>query len=85
MGYFLGVDVGTSSVRVGLFTSTGKLIDTRKNDITIHNPAKDYYEQSSEEIWNAICLSINELVQYNCNEKKLLLVDEIVSIGKYRI
>ena len=83
MVYFLGVDVGTASVRVGLFTSTGKLIDTKSHKITIHNPAEDFFEQSSEEIWDAICLCIKNIVQYNVDEKNILRVDEIASIGKF--
>ena len=37
MYYFLGVDVGTSSVRVGLFNQFGTLVDSKTQSINIFN------------------------------------------------
>ena len=56
--YFIGVDVGTRSVRAGLFTNKGKLINYESLPITVHNPSADFYEQDSEEIWNAVCFTV---------------------------
>ncbi len=42
---FLGVDVGTGSVRAGLFDSTGALLARRAKDITVHNPRPGGDEQ----------------------------------------
>jgi len=54
--FSIGVDVGSGSVRAGIFSnSDGKMIAMKTKDITIHNPEPDYYEQSSEEIWAAVC------------------------------
>jgi FGGY-family pentulose kinase len=75
--YFLGVDVGTSSVRAALFDSNGKLIDLKINQIQIFNPKVDFYEQSSEEIWSSVCQSIRSILNENLDIKS----DEIVSIG----
>lgn len=80
MVYFLGVDVGTASVRVGLFAEDGNPIGVRTKEISISNPKKDFYEQSSDEIWAAICTCINQLVTDNCGQKTLKR-EEIVSIG----
>lgn len=53
--YFIGVDVGTSSARAALVTSQGEVIKQHSEVITIWNPEKDHYEQSSDNIWNSIC------------------------------
>ncbi len=80
MIYFLGVDVGTESVRVGLFDSNGKLIDHKIETIKIFNFKTDYYEQSSENIWNSVCKCIDEIIKNCINEYKIDL-NSIVSIG----
>lgn len=81
MVYFLGVDVGTASVRVGLFAEDGNPVGVRTKEISISNPKKDFYEQSSTEIWAAICTCIDQLVKENCDDKSLLKREDIVSIG----
>ena len=50
---FLGIDVGTGSVRVGAFDAHGHLKGIGKHDIKIWRPQPDYVEQSSEDIWRA--------------------------------
>lgn len=64
--YFVGVDVGTSSVRAALVNSNGEIINQCVEALTIWNPLSGHYEQSSEEVWNNVC----ETVQVN---KKVLL------------
>ncbi|XP_060567996.1 FGGY carbohydrate kinase domain-containing protein-like [Ruditapes philippinarum] len=58
MRYFIGVDVGTGSVRAALFNQDGKLVATASKEIRIWNPKPDYYQQSSEEIWLAVIYTI---------------------------
>ena len=53
--YYIGVDVGTSSVRAALISSSGMLINIATNPIKIYEPQLTYYEQSSEDIWLATC------------------------------
>lgn len=55
MKYYIGVDVGTSSVRAGLFRSNGTLIITKSHHIKINEPEPELYEQSSDDIWQATC------------------------------
>ena len=54
LDYFVGVDVGTGSARAALFSSTGKLVETAARPIETFNPAVDFYEQSSDNIWNSV-------------------------------
>ncbi|KAI8321646.1 Pentulose kinase [Martensiomyces pterosporus] len=61
MEYFIGVDVGTHSARAGLFTSQGELVAMHKKGIQMNNPQADYYEQSSEDIWAAICTCVRQV------------------------
>ncbi|KAG0199765.1 hypothetical protein BGX28_007005 [Mortierella sp. GBA30] len=55
---FLGVDVGSGSSRVGLISSTGKLLAIHSTPFSTSRPAPDYFEQSSQEIWSSICVSV---------------------------
>jgi len=80
MTYFLGVDVGTESVRVGLFDSNGSLIESQVRSITVYNFKADYYEQSSSNIWDSVCSCIKEILR-NCNSKLSIKTQDIVSIG----
>jgi D-ribulokinase len=57
---FLGIDVGTGSARAGLFDATGRLVAVAKRPIRIWREAGDIVEQSSEDIWQAICASVRE-------------------------
>lgn len=51
--YFIGVDVGTGSARAALVTDDGKILKTAVQNIQTWNPQQDFYEQSSDDIWNA--------------------------------
>ena len=57
---FLGVDVGTGSARAGLFDAKGVMLASAKRDITMWREAGDVVEQSSDDIWAAICASVRE-------------------------
>jgi D-ribulokinase len=56
--HFLGIDVGTGSARAGIFESSGGLIATDRADIALWREAGDIAEQSSEDIWRAVCRSV---------------------------
>jgi ribulose kinase len=53
--YYIGVDVGSSSVRAALVSSVGTVLYSATQAITIWEPETDFYEQSSDEIWLACC------------------------------
>ncbi len=57
MRYFIGIDVGTGSARAGLFDEHGLLLGTGARPIAMFRPRHDYAEQSSRDIWEAICQS----------------------------
>ncbi|KXJ77941.1 hypothetical protein RP20_CCG006042 [Aedes albopictus] len=51
----IGVDVGTGSVRAALVSSNGKVLKSYVIPTKTWNPAPDHYEQSSDNIWSAVC------------------------------
>ncbi len=51
----IGVDVGTGSARAGVFDATGRCLGRAERPIRLHRPLPDHAEQSSAEIWQAIC------------------------------
>ncbi len=52
---FIGVDVGTGSARAGVFDARGNILASAKQDIEIHREPGDIVEQSSADIWQAVC------------------------------
>ncbi|ODM95892.1 FGGY carbohydrate kinase domain-containing protein [Orchesella cincta] len=68
--YVIGVDCGSGSVRAGLFdVASGELLNTAVKDILINNPEPDYYEQSSDDIWNAVIITVKQvLVNINAED-----------------
>ena len=58
MAYLLGIDVGSSSARCGVFDACANLIGVGVQAIAQHRPAPDFVEQSSDDIWNAICAAV---------------------------
>jgi D-ribulokinase len=55
---FIGVDVGTSSTRAGIFDEAGNLLAAAKHPISTWHEAGDIVEQSSSDIWDACAASV---------------------------
>jgi D-ribulokinase len=55
---FVGIDVGTSSARAGIFDENGTLLATARHPITVWYEAGSVAEQSSTEIWAACATSV---------------------------
>ncbi|PSJ59027.1 FGGY-family carbohydrate kinase [Pseudaminobacter soli (ex Li et al. 2025)] len=60
--YVIGVDVGTGSARAGLFDLGGRMLSTAKRDISLFREPGAMVEQSSTEIWQAVCAIVREVV-----------------------
>src|SRR5690349_9061529 len=52
--HFLGVDVGTGSVRAAIFAADGTRKGRGVAPIRTWRPEEDFVEQSSEDIWSAV-------------------------------
>ena len=54
MRYVIGVDVGTGSVRAGVYDTQGIHYGYAVKDIAMHVPQPGWAEQSSHDIWSAV-------------------------------
>lgn len=75
-GYFVGVDVGTGSARAGVFDGAGTLLASHKQDIRMWRETGEVAEQSSADIWQAVCASVRASVSAAAIEP-----DEVLGIG----
>jgi len=60
--YLIGIDVGTGSARAGVFDRAGHLLATAKRPIDMHRERGVIAEQSSKQVWGAVCESVRECV-----------------------
>ncbi|KAI9306739.1 hypothetical protein BJ944DRAFT_263049 [Cunninghamella echinulata] len=62
MSYYIGIDVGTGSSRVAIIDEQGALIELEVESIKTYNPIHNIYEQSSDNIWDSICLAVKRIL-----------------------
>lgn len=60
--YFVGVDVGTGSARACVIDNSGEILAVTTQAITKWEPKPDYFNQSSTEIWDAVCSCVKNAV-----------------------
>ena len=56
--FYIGVDVGTSSVRAALVDNVGRIVSFSSVDVRIWQPSAGFYEQSSDDIWSCLCSAV---------------------------
>jgi len=61
--YFVGIDVGTGSARAGVFDGNGNLKGSVSAPIQMWKPARDFVEQSSDDIWRKCCEVVRAAVE----------------------
>lgn len=61
--FVIGVDVGTGSARAGLFDARGSMLASAVEPIQTWRPKPDQVEQSSDDIWRAICVCVRSTLQ----------------------
>ncbi|XP_066155962.1 FGGY carbohydrate kinase domain-containing protein isoform X1 [Euwallacea fornicatus] len=61
--YFVGVDVGTGSVRAALVTENGKILKNHAGSTKTWNVQPDFYEQSTDDIWAAVISCVKEVIK----------------------
>jgi len=76
MAVFLGIDLGTSSVKLLLMSEEGKVIQTVSKDYPVYYPKPGWAEQNPEDWWQATKEGIKEIV-----EKSGTAGEKICSIG----
>ncbi|XP_075280504.1 FGGY carbohydrate kinase domain-containing protein isoform X3 [Opisthocomus hoazin] len=60
--YYVGIDVGSASVRAALVDEYGTVVAHADQPIQIWEPQPDHYEQSSADIWAACCSVTKKVV-----------------------
>ncbi|XP_043346882.1 FGGY carbohydrate kinase domain-containing protein isoform X4 [Dermochelys coriacea] len=63
VNYYVGIDVGTASVRAALVDQFGTIVAHADQSIQIWEPKPDHYEQSSDDIWAACCTVTKKVIQ----------------------
>ena len=58
----IGVDVGTGSARAGVFDLSGRMLGAGKRDIALFRGPGPMVEQSSADIWAAVCHAVRAAV-----------------------
>ncbi len=61
--FILGVDVGTGSARAGLFDLSGHMLASAKAELEIWRGPGAMVEQSSAQIWDAVCRSVRAAME----------------------
>ncbi len=59
-GVYIGVDIGTTSARAGVFDASGRLIASARRPIAVFREAGEVVEHASADIWAATCAAIAE-------------------------
>ena len=76
--FFIGVDVGTNSVRAGLFSFSGQLLQMHQEPIEILSPQSEYFQQFSQQIWEQVCRCVHAVTSKMNQEFQ---VEQVKGIG----
>ncbi|ORY86790.1 hypothetical protein BCR37DRAFT_123748 [Protomyces lactucae-debilis] len=63
MSYYIGVDVGTGSARACIIDEAGEILSIASKPTQLFRSGPDIYEQSTEDIWSAICECTRRIMQ----------------------
>jgi len=65
--HYIGIDVGTGSVRACLVTSNGTIKASNAQDTLTWRDPQDHriFEQSTTDIWTKICVAVKNVLEYS--------------------
>ncbi|MEX1048702.1 MAG: FGGY-family carbohydrate kinase [Akkermansiaceae bacterium] len=63
MQHYIGIDIGTGSARAGLFDAQGSALAKAVEPIKTGRPSADFAEQSSSDIWRAVCACVRQVMR----------------------
>lgn len=63
MNYFMGIDLGTSSVKSIIMSETGEILGITQKSYDISKPKSDYAQQDMNLLWGAAKATIHELLK----------------------
>ena len=76
MSYLLGIDIGTSGTKTGLYNYDGKLVASAFADYPLMQPQVGWVEQNPEDWWQAVKATIRSILN-----KPGISATEITGIG----
>jgi xylulokinase len=65
MSNLIGIDIGTTNVKIILISSLGKIIATETNTYPIYSPQHGWSEQNPNDWWNATKKTLKKLIKEN--------------------
>ena len=60
--YLMGIDFGTESVRVGIFTPEGNPVTSYSKSYSLNHPRPGWAEQSPDEWWKALGIAAHQAI-----------------------
>ena len=57
----LSLDLGTTAIKVGLFSASGELLSLATREQQLHFPPPDWVEQSLQDTWQLVCQATAEV------------------------
>lgn len=72
MEVVIGVDVGTGSARAGVFSLSGQKLASCVTSTKTWRPKSDFIQQSSTDIWAAVCTSVRTAMAEIASEKPVV-------------
>ena len=62
---FLGIDVGSSSVKASVIDHDGRTLGFAMTDVgnMLRRPAPSWAERDSEALWDAVCITLSKLTE----------------------
>ena len=71
---FAGLDIGTSSVKAGLFDLDGHLLASAAVAIPLYSPFQGWAEQDPQDWWSAACQTLRQVMEKADS-------DEVIALG----
>lgn len=66
MDLFLGIDIGTSGARAGIFDGEGNSIIFKEEQFDLSTPHSGWAEQNPDDWWNAVVKSTRKAIEESC-------------------
>jgi xylulokinase len=80
--YVIGVDLGTTAIKAGLFNDKGIVVSTHTQEHSLMTPAPLTVEQSAENYWEAFKISVKRVMEKSQVEKDKVLSLSISAQGE---
>lgn len=69
---YIGIDVGTGSVRACIIDGKGDIVGLASENIGLWQPQQGFYEQSTTDIWRCICVAVQRAIsQHNLDPESI--------------